>query len=329
MKLFNFIVVFFLGLNLLTISLVVNNTMALPNPYSTSSMGQGSSALSGDQSSFASSMRPGQGSELGSSALSGDQSSFASSMRPGGSTEPQSGLQQMNFGFSSSMQSRILHDDLQGHSVGWNPGGPSKTFIISDSSINPKTSLVLINTVQSNFVICSVDYLATGFFEVNCNVSPANNAELHYLVINGNAVAGEMSSGNVTSRIQNNTQANIQVPRELSKNPNQLIDEINSTSTAMPILSAVPILTIQPIQHQLPRPILSAVPILTIQPIQHQLPMPILSAVPILTIQPIQHQLPMPILSAVPILTIQLMQYQLPMPILSAVPILTIQLMQY
>jgi len=206
--------------------------MALPNPYSTSSMGQGSSALSGDQSSFASSMRPGQGSELGSSALSGDQSSFASSMRPGGSTEPQSGLQQMNFGFSSSMQSRILHDDLQGHSVGWNPGGPSKTFIISDSSINPKTSLVLINTVQSNFVICSVDYLATGFFEVNCNVSPANNAELHYLVINGNAVAGEMSSGNVTSRIQNNTQANIQVPRELSKNPNQLIDEINSTSTA-------------------------------------------------------------------------------------------------
>ena len=58
---------------------------------------------------------------------------------------------------------RILQDNAEGHSVGWNPNGVSKTFVISDYSINPQRSIVLINTVTLTLLLVPWTTLLKGF----------------------------------------------------------------------------------------------------------------------------------------------------------------------
>jgi hypothetical protein len=88
------------------------------------------------------------------------------------------------FPFSDICSHKVLFDNAAGNAKGWNPNGILRTFTISDSCVNPLNSVVLVNTKQSNFVICAVDYLVSGAFEVNCNLAPSNNGELHYDVFN-------------------------------------------------------------------------------------------------------------------------------------------------
>jgi hypothetical protein len=88
------------------------------------------------------------------------------------------------FPFSDICSHKVLFDNAVGNAKGWNPSGTTRSFFISDSCVNPLTSVVVVNTKQQNFVVCSVDYLVSGAFEVNCNLAPANLGELHYSVFN-------------------------------------------------------------------------------------------------------------------------------------------------
>lgn len=83
-----------------------------------------------------------------------------------------------------SMSHRILSDNSEGNTMGWNPNGNRISFTIFDDQFNPETSTVIVNTFQSNFVVCNVDYMYNGAFEVNCNNAPANAGQLHYTIIN-------------------------------------------------------------------------------------------------------------------------------------------------
>ncbi len=108
---------------------------------------------------------------------------------------PQTASAQLN------IWTKIVRDDRAGNSVGWNPDGSTRTFTITDPELT-LASNVLINTHQSNFVICSVDYRPTDTqFEVNClettngyiptgdmpvlTGGPADGAILYYTVIQG------------------------------------------------------------------------------------------------------------------------------------------------
>jgi hypothetical protein len=82
----------------------------------------------------------------------------------------------------------ILRDDLAGNQRGWDPNGTRTTFWINDEDVAAAKSTVLVNTIQKNYVICSVDsmaYSAPGF-EVKCinesGEGPSNGGELHYTV---------------------------------------------------------------------------------------------------------------------------------------------------
>jgi hypothetical protein len=72
-----------------------------------------------------------------------------------------------------SMSHRILLDNSEGNTMGWNPNGNRISYIIFDDQFNPETSTVIVNNFQSNFVVCNVDYMYNGAFEVNCNNAPA------------------------------------------------------------------------------------------------------------------------------------------------------------
>ena len=83
-----------------------------------------------------------------------------------------------------SMANRILLDNSEGNVIGWNPNGNRMSFTIFDEQFNPDTSTVIVNTFQSNFVVCNVDYMYDGAFEVNCTNAPANGGQLHYTILN-------------------------------------------------------------------------------------------------------------------------------------------------
>ena len=233
MKSSNVLFVIFLSLNLLTISLVVNNVVTAPTAYSApyGSPNQYASPQS-DQSTSASQQR-----SAAHGSLSNDQSTSASQQRSAALGSAQTSLQQTSLGLSSNIKVNILKDTAEFHAKGWDPNGKATTFLISESIINPNKSVVLINTVQSNFVVCSVDWLTTGYFEVNCNNPPADGAELHYIVFNGKSPvmsAEQQSTGNknVLSRT-NGTQASFaELPRELTADPNSYAKSINATSTS-------------------------------------------------------------------------------------------------
>ena len=82
------------------------------------------------------------------------------------------------------MANRILLDNSEGNVIGWNPNGNRMSFTIFDEQFNPDTSTVIVNTFQSNFVVCNVDYMYDGAFEVNCTNAPANGGQLHYTIVN-------------------------------------------------------------------------------------------------------------------------------------------------
>jgi hypothetical protein len=67
-----------------------------------------------------------------------------------------------------SIFTRVLNDDPAGHAAGWDPDGSRRSFNIIEPEFAASDNMVLINTVQANFVVCSVDSRGDGFFEVNC-----------------------------------------------------------------------------------------------------------------------------------------------------------------
>jgi len=113
---------------------------------------------------------------------------------------------------SLSIVHRILQDDSNGNSKGWNPNGSQKWFIIKDSTFDPALSTVIINTKQRNYPVCSVDYWIKGAFEVNCNIAPANGGILSYVIINTEASTSSTSIASLSapdqSEINNRQQQN-------------------------------------------------------------------------------------------------------------------------
>jgi hypothetical protein len=81
-------------------------------------------------------------------------------------------------------------NDYNGLSVnlGWEPNGSYDTFRITDLSVSPIKSTVNVNVVQDTdkygTLVCSVDQLIVGGFEVACNNPPDYDAVLHYTVLN-------------------------------------------------------------------------------------------------------------------------------------------------
>ena len=69
---------------------------------------------------------------------------------------------------------------------GWNPGGGATSFSISDGAVNDDDSIIIVNTNSQGDPVCAVDDVTPtnpDTFFVNCNVAPANGAELHYAII--------------------------------------------------------------------------------------------------------------------------------------------------
>jgi subtilisin family serine protease len=79
---------------------------------------------------------------------------------------------------------RILKDDSNGNSKGWNPNGNTRVFVIKDSDFDPQLSVAGIDTKQRNYVVCSVDYWVKGAFEVVCTTAPSNGGTLSYVIVN-------------------------------------------------------------------------------------------------------------------------------------------------
>jgi hypothetical protein len=90
----------------------------------------------------------------------------------------------------TAIKTVILRDDAAGNERGWDPDGMRTTFWIYDDDVTPTKSTVLVNTIQGNFVTCSVDWMSqfSSGFEVNCindfGEGPADGGELHYTVFN-------------------------------------------------------------------------------------------------------------------------------------------------
>ena len=106
---------------------------------------------------------------------------------------------------------RILQDNSDGNSKGWNPDGSRRIFTIYDSAYNPATSVVVVNTKQANFVICQVDYWYNGAFEVYCNVAPSNGGILNYAIINTEVSLSAATAATASEEVQQEAQQ-----RELS-----------------------------------------------------------------------------------------------------------------
>jgi hypothetical protein len=103
---------------------------------------------------------------------------------------------------------QILYDDDSGHIWGWDPDNTVTTFLIEEPLIDPLSSTVLVNTHVFNFVVCGVDYLTYGYFEVTCDRPPAEGGELHYTVINVEPlpIPGPEISSELTQRYENATE---------------------------------------------------------------------------------------------------------------------------
>jgi hypothetical protein len=90
---------------------------------------------------------------------------------------------------SSFMVSRILNDGQNG----WDPDGVilPKNFIIGDSAVKASNSHVYLSVDEPSDtgpllvnVICMVEGITDGAFEVVCNAPPAETSKLRYTVIN-------------------------------------------------------------------------------------------------------------------------------------------------
>jgi hypothetical protein len=128
------------------------------------------------------------------------------------SAQPQPGL---------PMFTKIVQDDQTGNAVGWNPDGVRRTFLIVDDEVTANDN-ILINTRQSNFVVCSVDFKVDRIFEVNCiettqgfnpppgqipvlEGGPDNGAILYYTVIQLPPIPLTAPSADVLEQAQNAT----------------------------------------------------------------------------------------------------------------------------
>ncbi|MGA7978157.1 MAG: hypothetical protein WB975_13055 [Nitrososphaeraceae archaeon] len=93
---------------------------------------------------------------------------------------------------SSTCPAKLVRDTAAGNAVGWDPNGARRTFLIHDNCYIAGDSTVLVNLKGAGFEVCNVDWnLASGsnrYFEVHCDVAPANFSELHYIIFIQNKV---------------------------------------------------------------------------------------------------------------------------------------------
>ncbi len=125
-----------------------------------------------------------------------------------------------------SIWTKVVRDDQAGNAVGWNPDGLTRSFTIIDQELT-LASTVLINTNQSNFVVCSVDYRPSDIhFEVNCiettpgylptgempvlEGGPADGAILYYTVIQAGIQPLNVPTSDVLAQAQNMTAQRIE-----------------------------------------------------------------------------------------------------------------------
>ena len=82
------------------------------------------------------------------------------------------------------MANRILLDNSEGNVIGWNPNGNRMSFTIFMSNLILITSTVIVNTFQSNFVVCNVNYMYDEHLKSIAQTLQQNGGQLHYTIVN-------------------------------------------------------------------------------------------------------------------------------------------------
>lgn len=85
---------------------------------------------------------------------------------------------------STLIVSRLLLDDAQGASFGWDPNGLDTDFIIFDEAVEGSNAVLInVGDSDSNSQCESLGAL-TGFFTIRCNTAPPQGSELRYTITN-------------------------------------------------------------------------------------------------------------------------------------------------
>lgn len=84
---------------------------------------------------------------------------------------------------TSFMKSKTLLDDTAGHARGWDPDGTKNSFTIDDPDVNLQSRIIV--NLNSGLAVCNIGQIAQGgFFTVDCANNPANDNQLHYVIVN-------------------------------------------------------------------------------------------------------------------------------------------------
>ena len=82
-----------------------------------------------------------------------------------------------------------MYDNEVGNSLGWDPDSYETQLVISDGSVNPLTSTIVVNIISPSFTdaICQVVDMYKGLnFVIECDRAPGDTDELHYTIFNLN-----------------------------------------------------------------------------------------------------------------------------------------------
>ena len=79
---------------------------------------------------------------------------------------------------------KTITDSVAGNAVGWNPDGTQTYFSISESAVDPSTSIPITSFTNNNIIQCDAQFMIPGLFIIQCNVAPQDGSNLHYIIIN-------------------------------------------------------------------------------------------------------------------------------------------------
>src|SRR2546428_12791183 len=79
---------------------------------------------------------------------------------------------------------KTITDSVAGNAVGWNPDGTQTYFSISESAVDPSTSIPIISFPNNTIIQCDAQFMIPGLFIIQCNVAPQDGSTLHYIIIN-------------------------------------------------------------------------------------------------------------------------------------------------
>jgi hypothetical protein len=85
---------------------------------------------------------------------------------------------------SNFIKRKTLLDDAAGNTHGWNPDGSVKNFGIVDGDVSGPANNIFVSAIDEDGAGCrTTDIMSEeNLMSINCDVAPANNNALHYLI---------------------------------------------------------------------------------------------------------------------------------------------------